>query len=103
MVRGTTAIFTILITDSTVALTELSALAVTFSQNGHTVIERSLNEVTIDTSNKTITIAFTQKETLRFKDGKVELQVALKYTTGQVIRSEIMTTTAERILKDGEI
>lgn len=76
---------------------ELEALVITYAQDSGTVLEKGLEDVTID--GLTIVVQLTQEDTLKFsEDGRVEIQMAARTKDGQVFRSGIQYTTAGRIL-----
>lgn len=98
MYRGTTPT-NVFRTD--VDLENASVLFVSYKQNGKVVLEKSLEDVSI---KKTIvTVNLTQKETLLFQDGIVTIQIRAKFPDNTAIASNLIRTTAEEIVKDGEI
>ena len=115
MRRGTTPTHTFKLN---ISLEGLEALYVTYQQNGETVVEKALNDegVTVDTENSTITVKLTQADTLLFSssqwdkfapnehnENRVRVQLRLGFEDGTRLASNIMNTTAEELLKDGEI
>lgn len=74
---------------------------VTYEQDGKVVIEKTGSEVTVATNALTVTL--TQADTLAFHPGRVCVQIRYVDQLGTADASNIMETTAERILKDGEI
>ena len=74
---------------------------VTYGQGGRNIIEKTGEDVVIN--EHTLEVHLTQKETLEFIDGTVEIQVRYVFPNGSADASNIMRTTAERILKDGVI
>lgn len=98
MKRGTTPTHTFTLPFATAALSEAY---ITYAQLGVTKIEKDLSDCTIDGNNLSVTL--TQKETLSLKEDRpTEIQVAVKLQ-GKVMRSQIITVSTDRILKDGEI
>lgn len=74
----------------------------TFVQGSTQVLNKTLTDMAA--SGNTLTISLTQADTLALTAGvPVEMQLRIKTTDGNAIASAIMRTTAERILKDGEI
>ena len=51
----------------------------------------------------TIQIVLTQAETLQFVPGAVQIQMRGRMKDGRAIASNVITTTAKEVLKDGEI
>lgn len=86
-------------------LTDADVIFLTFTQGRRTVVEKTKND--LDVSNDHITYRLTQEETLRFDNDKnsppIEVQIRAKWSNGDCARSNIMTTTSGRLLKDGMI
>ena len=98
MYRGTTPT-NVFRTD--VNLENASVLFVSYKQNGKVVLEKSLEDVSI--KKTLVTVNLTQKETLLFQDGIVTIQIRAKFPDNTAIASNLIRTTAEEIVKDGEI
>lgn len=75
----------------------LSEAYVTFTQGDKVVVEKSLQECTVD--KRKLSVRLTQEETLLLMcDCKTEAQVKAKTTTGEVVASKIYTFSPKRIL-----
>ena len=98
MYRGTTPT-NVFRTD--VDLENASVLFVRYKQNGKVVLEKSLEDVSV--KKTLVTVNLTQKETLLFQDGIVTIQIRAKFPDNTAIASNLIRTTAEEIVKDGEI
>lgn len=98
MHRGTTPIH-IFRTD--VDLTNASVLFITYKQNGKIILEKSIDEVTIQ--KEVVTVYLSQKETLLFNEGTVTIQIRAKFPDESTIASNLIRTSAYEILKEGEI
>ncbi|MFU0554850.1 hypothetical protein [Gardnerella vaginalis] len=98
MYRGTTPT-NVFMTD--VDLENASVLFVSYKQNGKVVLEKSLEDVSV--KKTLVTVNLTQKETLLFQDGIVTIQIRAKFPDNTAIASNLIRTTAEEIVKDGEI
>lgn len=98
MYRGTTPT-NVFRTD--VDLENASVLFVSYKQNGKVVLEKSLEDVSV--KKTLVTVNLTQKETLLFQDGIVTIQIRAKFLDNTAIASNLIRTTAEEIVKDGEI
>ncbi|EPI51565.1 hypothetical protein AC069_01335 [Gardnerella vaginalis] len=98
MYRGTTPT-NVFRTD--VDLENASVLFVSYKQNGKVVLEKSLEDVSV--KKTLVTVNLTQKETLLFQDGIVTIQIRAKFPDNTAIASNLIRTTAEEIVKDGEI
>jgi len=98
MRRGTTPTITI---TTDLDLTGASNLFVTFKQGTRLVMEKTLSDVKV--SENAIVCRLSQSDTLALKENK-EVQFQIRATLGdQKVASNIMTSTADAILKDGEI
>lgn len=99
MIRGTTPRLEFVLPFDTGLLAEAW---VTISQNRSVVIDKRLSECVCEAEKLICTL--TQEETLRLScDCKTELQVRARTEDGNVLASEIIVVSAERILKDGVI
>ena len=98
MRRGTTPIITI---TTDIDLTNASNLFVTFRQGAYKRIEKTLEDVTVESDK--ITFSLSQKETL-FLEAGVPVDVQIRASLGDSkLASNIMTTNVEAVLKQGEI
>ena len=97
--RGTTPTNTF---TTDIDLTTVKVLYVTYKQDCNTVIEKQKKDVEI--TPESIIVHLSQAETLRFKQDKpVEVQIRAKFYDGNAVASNIIKTSVQRILKDGEI
>lgn len=100
MFRGTTPthIFT---TD--IDLSGAPVIYVTYSQNGTAVLEKTQDDLA-EVTDSQITLQLSQEDTLKFAQNEpVEIQIRARTALGKAVASNIMKTTAARILKDGVI
>lgn len=75
---------------------------VSYEQDGRVVVEKTGSDLTVE-ENK-ITVKLSQEDTLAFKAGMVYIQIRYVFPfTGDADASNIIRTSAERILKDGVI
>lgn len=80
----------------------LNCMYVTISQDGKTVLEKCLTDC--HCNGPVVTCKLTQADTLSLKAGvRTEIQVRGKTADGNALASRIMSVSADRILKDGEI
>lgn len=99
MFRGTTPTN---IFDVDVDCTTAELIYITYSQRGRTIVEKTISD--IDVTAETLSVTLTQAETLKFNAiNEVEIQIRVKFPDDKAIASNIITTTAERILKEGVI
>lgn len=91
MWRGTTPmhIFTLPVG---VKLTDFSAVFITYSQNGETILEKTEADLTPTETGFTVTL--TQADTLLFTQGPVKIQLRAKKPTGEAVASDIISSTA---------
>lgn len=78
-----------------------ATIFVTYEQGGVNVLEKTGADLTV--APDSIAVKLTQADTLKFKPGNVNIQIRYVDAFGTADASNIITTTAERILKDGEI
>lgn len=97
MRRGTTPTIAIA-TD--ISLVDASNLYVTFKQGDRVCFEKTLGEVTV--TPETVVCELTQSDTLSLKEGIVRFQIRATLGDSKVA-SNIMTATADEILKGGAI
>jgi len=99
-----------------VPLDDVSALYITYQQNKETIIEKEIEDVIVDSAGGIIETSLSQEETLCFsssgwdrlypnqmRDGLVRIQIRLKYSDDRADASNVISTTVDEILKDGEI
>ena len=99
MRRGTTPIHTFI---PDIDLTGMEVLFITYAQDGKTILEKTIADVTYD--GEKITVPFTQDDTLAFQTAKhVEIQIRARFPDGSAVASNILKVPVERILKEGEI
>jgi hypothetical protein len=98
MIRGTTPTLEFVLPFETSLLAEAY---VTLAQSDGVVLDKPLSECTLD-GNK-MTVKLTQEDTLKLKPGPVEIQIRAKTENGDALASDIILTSASKILKDGAI
>lgn len=104
MRRGTTPtnVFTV-----DVELEGAEALYITYRQLNRIVIEKTLEDVTITPGSgknpETLSVSLSQTDTLRLKNGTVDIQIRARFPNGEAIASEVMTVPVDVILKEGVI
>ena len=98
MRRGTTPTHTF---STDISLVGAEVLFVTYKQLTKTVLEKTVRDVTIKEDSVEVTL--TQQETLRFKEGDVEMQIRARMPDESAWVSNIMHTTTEKLLKGGVI
>lgn len=77
---------------------------VSYEQNKRVVVEKTGEDLIFGhAEDYTITVSLTQEDTLAFVPGEVLIQIRYVFPTGDADASNIIRTTAERIIKDGVI
>ena len=100
MWRGTTPTHTFTLPDG-IRAEDFTVIFITYSQNGTPVLEKEKADMTLE--DNIIRLTFSQADSLLFDAGPVKIQLRAKTADGQAVASEIVSTTAKEILKDGEI
>lgn len=101
MYRGTTPTL-FLELDTDLSLENLAELWVTF-RTSTVEITKTLDEVIIDDTAKTITVVLTQEETLKIYNGTCQVQVRFRTDTDLAYATTIADVNVGRILKEGVI
>lgn len=102
MRRATTPTHTFTFPES-VLIDSLGELRITYSQNGKTVLEKTLDDLTIDTENNAVSYTFTQDETNLFAPGKALVQARAKSGSGAVLASQMVWITIKPVLNSKEM
>ena len=101
MRRGTTPTLTLLIHG--IDVSDMGTIFVTFEQ-GSKEVTKTGEDISVDTENNAITIAFSQEDTLAFGVGNIDVQIRALLKDGETaIASKIKRTSMERILLEGKI
>ena len=74
---------------------------VSYSQNGQVIVEKTGADLNVTPTQIECTLS--QEDTLAFVRGVVEIQIRYVAQNGEADASDIIETTAGRILKDGVI
>lgn len=103
MIRGTTPILTFKI-NTELDLNNVEKAEVTFkSVSGMKERTWDKSRLIIDAENKKILLYLNQEETLYFSVGKIDIQLRIKMDNDLVYASKIVTSTLDKILKEGVI
>ncbi|MBQ3870990.1 MAG: hypothetical protein II777_10615 [Clostridia bacterium] len=95
--RGTTPTFTLTFNDEALDLTTATGVYVTFNDNGN-IITKTGDAMTVGA--KQIEVYLTQKETLSFSVGAVEVQANWTYSDGKRAASKVATVNITKQLLD---
>lgn len=98
MYRGTTPTHRFM-TD--VDLKNASVIFISYFQNGKSILEKNLRD--IDIYEGMLEVRLSQEDTLKFKDGLVEIQIRVGFIDGSYLSSKIIRTSIDKILKEGVI
>ena len=75
---------------------------ITFKQDDMIIFEKDLPDVTVTETQ--VQVKLTQADTLKLDaDKKVQMQIRPKFANGDTFPSDVMETTVEELLRDGEI
>lgn len=74
---------------------------ISYSQNGQVIVEKTGADLNVTPTQ--IECVLSQDDTLAFKPGVVEIQIRYVAQDGEADASDIIETTAGRILKEGVI
>lgn len=99
MRRGTTPTH---IFKTSIDLTEAEVIFITYRQGNKNVLEKSREDLII--TDEQVSVKLTQEETLLFSiNDAVKIQIRAKYADQSAIASNVITTKADVILKEGVI
>lgn len=102
MRRATTPTHTFTFPDS-VLVESLGGVNITYSQNGHTVLEKNLDDLTVSVEDNTVSYTLTQEETNQFAPGRALVQVRVKSEAGVVLASQIIWLNIKPVLNSEEM
>ena len=81
---------------------EVASLYITYQENGKTILEKSLEECSF--SDGKISVHLTQEDSLKFcENALIKIQIRSRLTNGAVIKSVVMSSHTDEILKRGAI
>lgn len=99
MRRGTTPTH---IFKTSIDLTEAEVIFITYRQGNKNVLEKSREDLIV--TSEQVSVKLTQEETLLFSiNDAVKIQIRAKYADQSAIASNVITTKADVILKEGVI
>lgn len=103
MIRGTTPTLTFKISTD-LDFNDIEKAEITFkSVSGTKEKTWDENDLGIDPIEKTMTLTLSQDDTLFFSVGEIDIQLRVKLNNDMVYASKIITSTLDRILKEGVI
>ena len=98
MIRGTTPLNIFTVDED---LTNADVIYITYKQNNNVAIEKSLPDIQV--TSDTLTVRLTQEDTLNLEPREVSIQIRARFADGTAIASNVIQTTATKVLKDGVI
>ena len=81
-----------------VNLADIRAALVSYSQCGKNILEKNLDDITVDTENKTLSVELTQEESNLFAPGKALVQVRVKTKNQSSLVSQMIWITVKPAL-----
>ena len=90
-----------------VDLTDAAAIYITYKQAGYTIIEKTIDDITITEDaqgRQTLSVDLSQVDTLAFAAAiPVQIQIRARLIDNSALASNIINTNVGEILKDGVI
>lgn len=81
---------------------EVATIYITYQQDGETIIEKDIDNC--EFAEGKVSVKLTQEESLKFNDDTiVKVQIRCRLNNGAVIKSNIMKSHTDEILKSGVI
>lgn len=81
-----------------VDLADIRAALVSYSQCGKNILEKTLDDLTVDTENNTLSVELTQEETNLFAPGKALVQVRVRTKNQSALVSQMIWITVKPAL-----
>lgn len=106
IIRGTTPTLTFHVKNEQLDLDEIAEVWVTFkTKTGLRPKEKTfdINDVAIDSEERTITLVLSQEDTLYFSDASILIQLRTRFNNDLAYASDIIDTSIGQILKEGVI
>ena len=97
MRRATTPTHSFTLPDE-VSVDSLSKVMLTYSQDGNTILEKYLADLTVDSDNNKLSYKLTQDETNLFAPGKALIQLRAKNNKQAVFESQMIWLTVKPAL-----
>lgn len=86
----------------TVEVATVTEVLISYSQNGKTLLEKTLDDLVIDSDNNAFNLTLTQSETDLFAPGKALIQVRAK-TNEKTLASQMIWLTVKPVINSEEI
>ena len=98
MYRGSTPTNTF---TSKLDLSTADVVYITYTQDNVVIVEKNKSDCTF--GEGTVSVTLSQQDTLKFSVRAVEIQIRARFADSRAVVSNIIQTTADRVLKDGVI
>lgn len=86
-----------------VSVDGLSEVLITYSQDGGTILEKQLSDLTILSEDNAVSYTLTQEESKEFAPGKALIQVRAKGANGKVLASQMIWLDVKPVLNSEEL
>ena len=104
MYRGTTPTLIFNVNLASEILADLAEAYITIQGNNVDTLEFAMENIAIDSVNKTMSIKLTQEQTLAYSPkAMLNMQIRCKDSVGNAYACNIVSCSIEKILKDGVI
>ena len=106
IIRGTTPTLTFHVKNEQLDLANLAEIWITFKIKSYASVKEktyTLDDVSIDTEEKTIELFLPQEDTLDFADPNTVVQIRARFNNDLVYASSIINVEIGHILKEGVI
>lgn len=81
-----------------VDLADIRAALISYSQCGKNILEKTLDDLTVDTENRTLSVELTQEESNLFAPGKALVQVRVRTKNHSSLTSQMIWVTVKPAL-----
>ena len=102
-IRGTTPTITITVTNEDIDLSDVTQVWIYVSQRNKPKIDKNIDDVTIDTENKTFTVTLTQDDTLALRAGECYFQMRVLLADETALATVATKITVLDVYKNGVI
>lgn len=85
-----------------VEVASVTEVLISYSQCGKTILEKTLNDLTVNSENNSYSLTLTQQETDLFAPGKALIQVRAK-AGGSTLASQMIWLTIKPVLNSEEM
>ena len=87
----------------TVDVSTITGVLITYTQCGNKILEKTLDDLTIDAQNNALTLNLTQQESDLFAPGKALIQLRAKTNANKALVSQMIWLTVKPVLNSEEM